>query len=662
MANISSIKLPDGKTYDLKDNGALQLTGGQVTGPVTFDDDIDVNTINGVTVGNSPKFTDTVTTVTVTGNGNAVTSGTAANGVVTLTKGTTFLTSHQDISGKADKSTTVTNVAYNSTDKKITKTINGTTTEVVTIATLKTDLGSMPASDVYAWAKASTKPSYSLTEISGTDDLQVIEALTGTSGFLKKTEANTWVLDTNTYLTSYTETDPVFLASPAHEITASDISNWNNKTSNTGTVTKVTAGTGLSIGTTAGGNFTTSGTINHTNSVTAQTTQAIYPIKIDAQGHISAYGDAVTPLTATSTLNAAKLSGAIPSTVTATTQTAGDNSTKIATTAFVSSAISNLPTPMQFIGTVGTNGTVTWTNLPAATGHTGYTYKVITAHDAETGKPAAKIGDTIISTGSEWVVIPSGDEPSGTVTSVAATGATNSGISVSGGPITTSGTLTIDLNLSTAINQLGEGTSSAQRDDYIVAQYAGGGTATTTYHRRKLSNIFAALNQSDITTALGYTPPTTDTNSYHTSGSWNGLTYTATANGGAGVLAFTIQTGSTATTVAVGNHAHGNITNGGDITATAPTIANGDQLIINDHSASKITNGPTFDGSTTTQALTKAGTWGTFLTSHQSLSGYVPTSRKINDHALSSDITLTASDVGALPSDTTIPTIQLVRW
>lgn len=65
-------------------------------------------------------------------------------------------------------------------------------------------------------------------------------------------------------------------------------------TTNTGTVTKVTAGTGLSIGSTSGGNFTTSGTINHTNSVTAQTTQAVYPIKIDAQGHISAYGNAIT--------------------------------------------------------------------------------------------------------------------------------------------------------------------------------------------------------------------------------------------------------------------------------------------------------------------------------------------------------------------------------
>lgn len=35
-------------------------------------------------------------------------------------------------------------------------------------------------------------------------------------------------------------------------------------------------------------------TISHSNSVTAQTTQAVYPIKIDAQGHITAYGSAVT--------------------------------------------------------------------------------------------------------------------------------------------------------------------------------------------------------------------------------------------------------------------------------------------------------------------------------------------------------------------------------
>lgn len=56
---------------------------------------------------------------------------------------------------------------------------------------------------VPSWAKAPSKPSYELTEISGTNDIRAIEALTGTSGFLKKTAANTWTLDTNTYLTSH---------------------------------------------------------------------------------------------------------------------------------------------------------------------------------------------------------------------------------------------------------------------------------------------------------------------------------------------------------------------------------------------------------------------------------------------------------------------------
>lgn len=56
------------------------------------------------------------------------------------------------------------------------------------------------------------------------------------------------------------------------------------------------------------------------------------------------------------------------------------------------------------------------------------------------------------------------------------------------------------------------------------------------------------------------------------------------------------------------SHTHGNITSAGDITATAPTIASGDKLIINDESASKITNGPAF-GSSTTTFLRNDGTW-----------------------------------------------------
>ena len=58
-------------------------------------------------------------------------------------------------------------------------------------------------------------------------DLSAIAVLSGTSGFLKKNAANTWSLDTNTYLTSYTETDPVFIASAAFGITGTNITNWN---------------------------------------------------------------------------------------------------------------------------------------------------------------------------------------------------------------------------------------------------------------------------------------------------------------------------------------------------------------------------------------------------------------------------------------------------
>lgn len=52
------------------------------------------------------KFTDTVTTVTTTGTGNAITSISAVKGAITVEKGKTFLTS-ADFGNKADKSTTL---------------------------------------------------------------------------------------------------------------------------------------------------------------------------------------------------------------------------------------------------------------------------------------------------------------------------------------------------------------------------------------------------------------------------------------------------------------------------------------------------------------------------------------------------------------------------
>ena len=130
--------------------------------------------------------------------------------------------------------------------------------------------------------------------------------------------------------------------------------NPSGYTTNTGTVTKVTAGTGLAIGTTAQGNFTTTGTINHTNSVTAQTTQAVYPIKIDAQGHISGYGTAVTIPTVPSAGTTASAVGTSSSGGSATTWSKSDHVHNI-TSATITSALGYTP----YNGTTNPNGYVT---------------------------------------------------------------------------------------------------------------------------------------------------------------------------------------------------------------------------------------------------------------------------------------------------------------
>ena len=124
----------------------------------------------------------------------------------------------------------------------------------------------------------------------------------------------------------------------------------------------------------------------------------------------------------------------------------------------VAAAIDALPEPMVFKGSLGTGGTIT--TLPVdGTAKVGDTYKVITA--GTYASKSAKVGDTFIcltktSSANTWELIPSGDEPSGTVTSVAV--ANGGGLSVSGSPITSSGTITIshaDTSSQASVNNSG---------------------------------------------------------------------------------------------------------------------------------------------------------------------------------------------------------------
>lgn len=116
----------------------------------------------------------------------------------------------------------------------------------------------------------------------------------------------------------------------------------------------------------------------------------------------------------------------------------------IANKKYVDDAISALPEPMVFKGSLGTGGTITSLPTAAATNE-GHTYKVITA--GTYASQAAKAGDTFIcaKTGTNtyvWTLIPSGDEPSGTVTSVTLKATSPIAID-STSAITTSGTRTL---------------------------------------------------------------------------------------------------------------------------------------------------------------------------------------------------------------------------
>ena len=182
------------------------------------------------------KYTGTVTGVKINGVTKTPTGGTVDLGTV--------ITSHQDISGKADKNS----LAAVATSGKY------------------SDLSGLPTiPTTMAWSSITGKPTFATVATSGSyNDLSnkpsipsaVTESTVSGWGFTKNTgtysKPSTGIPKTDlasavqtslgkadSALQSFTESDPVFKASAAASITSADISNWNAKTSNVGTITGI---------------------------------------------------------------------------------------------------------------------------------------------------------------------------------------------------------------------------------------------------------------------------------------------------------------------------------------------------------------------------------------------------------------------------------------
>lgn len=276
---------------------------------------------------------------------------------------------------------------------------------------------------------------------------------------------------------------------------------WDEMGTGGGTVTSVDASNTDGSLTISGNPITTSGTINieHSNNITAVTTSGIYPIKVDANGHITETGTALGNVSTTAagllpafsstnqsstavatndyvwdattnkysklpanafkdttytdgttgytlkakqdsegnqinTTYAPLASPAFTGTPTAPKATAGDSSDQIATTSFVSEALGAVSGAMHFKGTIGTGGTA-GTSLPTSGVTIGDTYKVVTK--GTYAGQAAGVGDLFIATATTptWAYVPSGDDAA--VTSITA------GTGLTGGTITTTGTIAL---------------------------------------------------------------------------------------------------------------------------------------------------------------------------------------------------------------------------
>ena len=279
----------------------------------------EAQTVNGHTVNadvpSGAKFTDTITTATTTGSGNAVTAVTASNGALTITKGITFLTSHQDISGKADKATTL--AGYGITDAKIasgTITLGSNTitplTSSSTLSAAKLS-GAIPSA-VTATTQASTDNStkiattaYVTTAIANLPEPMVFKGSVGTGGTVTSLPTAAASNEGWTYKVI------TALSSPSAKVGDTVISNgssWvvipsGDEPSGTVTSVAVSNGGGLSV---SGSPITSSGTITISHADTSSQASSsnsgrtyIQSLTLDGYGHVTGISTATETVTNT---------------------------------------------------------------------------------------------------------------------------------------------------------------------------------------------------------------------------------------------------------------------------------------------------------------------------------------------------------------------------
>lgn len=311
------------------------------------------------------------------------------------------------------------------------------------------------------------------------------------------------------------------------------------------------------------------------------------PAFTDGSATIASESNGVVTIKAGVSQSAGKITNSTGSNITlgtaakkgvATSISSSSTDNDLATAKAVNDAIIALPSPMVFKGSLGTGGTIT--ELPTASAaNEGYTYKVITA-GTYAGQTAG-IGDMFIcgkpdsSSTYSWILIPAGDEPEGTVTSVGVSVPT--GFSVSNTPITSSGTIAITFasgySLPTTANQTAwsakydKPSGGIPKTDLADAVQTSLGKADTAYQKSS-----GGIPKTDLASAVQTSLGKADT-AVQSITATGDATGTATVTSGAASIALALKnSGVTAGTYsAVTVNAKGIVTSGGQFAEVGST-------------------------------------------------------------------------------------------
>ena len=383
-------------------------------------------------------------------------------------------------------------------------------------------------------------------------------------------------------------------------------------------ITSITAGTGLS-----GGGSSGAITLNHSNSVTAKTTQGFYPISFDAQGHITGAGNAITPITSHNTAylyvgtssgsaNAATTNGntyfilADGGSVTSRRKISGTQNVSISSNSSGEVLItgpdlssyalkSEIPTVSYPVTSVNSKtGAVSLTYSDVGAAASGHTHTTSIAESTGTNQITLGYGKkySLTAGGTSYVfTMPSADDTntwrtiqvngSDILTGGTGTGklnlkaGTNVSISNSNGTVTISST---DTNTDTNTTYTLSGALSSHKfTSTLTAGGSGSGTSTSDITFVAGSNI----TLTDDTSARTITIAATDTNTHNTAylyaGASNGTANAATTNGNTYLIlvdgsSTTRRKISGATNISVTSDSSGNITiTGPDLSSYAKT-------------------------------------------------------------------------------------------